>query len=106
MIRLRWTTWRRDVLVGLLASFLTAAMLVPLGWAAVRGQRQQAEAAREMAQALVLLAREQSAGADRQRDQALTNLLEQAGDLIGPGRRADSPNPLQEKCARPPVRRL
>ena len=34
-------TWRRDLLVGALASCLTAVILVPVGWGAIRNQRQQ-----------------------------------------------------------------
>jgi hypothetical protein len=90
MIRLRWATWRHDLLVGLLASFLTAAVLVPVGWAAVRGQREQAESARQMAQALVLLARQQTAEADRQRDRAQRNLVDQAADFVGLGDRMEA----------------
>jgi hypothetical protein len=79
MIRIRVTGWRRDLLVGVLASLLTAAALVPLGWAAVRGQRRQAEDARNLALQVARLADQQAAAAD---DRLRRNLVDQAANLL------------------------
>jgi hypothetical protein len=90
MIRVRWTTWRRDVLVAVLASLLTASVLVPLGWAAVRDQREQAEAARQTAEVAKLLAKQKAAEADQQRAQAQRKLVEDAADFAGIGGRGEA----------------
>ena len=80
MIRLRLTPWRRDLLVGLLASLLTASVLVPLGWAAVREQRDQADVARKKAEAVALRAEQSAVEAAQQRALAKRNLIDQALD--------------------------
>jgi len=72
---IRWTGWRRDLFVGLLASAVTAAVLVPLGGAALRDQRQRAEQARDLALQAARPAELQAAEAG---DQAGRNLVDQA----------------------------
>jgi hypothetical protein len=89
MITIRWSTWRRDLLIAALASFITTALLVPIGWAAMRDRQEQAEAARRMAQAAALLAEQNSADADQQRVLAQRNLVEQAADFAGFNDRAE-----------------
>jgi type II secretory pathway pseudopilin PulG len=74
------TRWRRDVLVGLLASVLTAAALGSVGWAALLQQRERAEEARHLALQAARLARQEAAQA---RDQAQRALVDQAADVIG-----------------------
>jgi hypothetical protein len=81
IMNIRWTTWRRDVLIGLLASLLTASVLVPIGWAAVRDQRDQAEGARKAARDADLRAEQKAAEAEEQRARAGRNLIEQAADF-------------------------
>src|SRR5438034_8795006 len=81
MIRIRWTTWRHDLLVGVLASLATTSVLVPISWAAVSDHREQAEVARRMAQAAALLAEQKAAEADQQRAQAQRNLVDQAANF-------------------------
>jgi hypothetical protein len=83
MMRIRWTTWRRDVLVGVLASALTASLLVPLGWAAVRDQREQAAAAHRTAEAAQQLAEQKAAEAEEQRAYTQRKLIEDAADFAG-----------------------
>jgi hypothetical protein len=39
MLTVRWPTWRRDLLVSLLASGVTASVLAPIGWAALRQEQ-------------------------------------------------------------------
>jgi hypothetical protein len=75
------TGWRRDVLVGFLASVLTGAVLLPLGRAALQQQRQQAEAAYHVALQAARLARQDAATA---RDQAQRALVDRAADVLGP----------------------
>ena len=82
-MNIRWTTWRRDLLIGLAASLLTASVLVPIGWAAVRGQHDEAEAARKSAREAALLAEQKAAEADEQRAQARRALMAQAADFAG-----------------------
>lgn len=65
--------------MSLLAALLTAMVLVPIGWAAMNGQRDQAEAARRLALQAARLAEVNEAAA---RDQAQRNLVEQAADAI------------------------
>jgi hypothetical protein len=83
MIRLRWTTWRRDVLIGGLVSLLTASLLVPIAWASVRDEREQAEAARQQAEAAKRLADEKAAEAAQPRELDLHKLFDQAVTLAG-----------------------
>src|SRR4051812_4138651 len=83
MIRLRWAGWRRDLLVAVLASLITAAVLVPLGRSAARDQRDQIEAARRMAEAAAVMA-------ERQREHAQRNLIEEAADVVGLGGKGDA----------------
>jgi hypothetical protein len=90
MMHIHWTRWRRDLLVGVLASVLTIALMVPFGWAAVRDHREQAEAARHMAQAAALLAEQKASEADRQRAQAQRNLVAEAVDFAGLTEGADT----------------
>jgi hypothetical protein len=89
MLRIRWCSWRRDLLVGLLASFLTATALLPFAWSAMRDHQEQAATARQLAQAAALLAEQRGADADRQRVLAQKNLIDQAVDFAGFG---DSPD--------------
>jgi hypothetical protein len=79
MIRTRWPGWRRDLLSGVLAAGLTAAVLVPLGRSAVQRERRQAEAAEERALEAGRLEERRAAEA---REQAQRNLVEQAGRLL------------------------
>jgi hypothetical protein len=90
MLHIRWTTWRRDLLVGVLASLLTVAVLVPLGLAAVRGERLQAEASDRLVRPTELLREQSAAEADRQRTLAQKNLVEQAADFIGMNDRSEA----------------
>src|SRR5947209_4591966 len=76
-------TWRRDFLVATIASLLTAFVLVPLGWTAVRDQRQEADSARQTALAAELLAKQSAAEADEQRAKAERSLVDQAIDFAG-----------------------
>ena len=78
-----WATWRRDLLVGVSASMLTASVLVPVGWTAVRDQRYEVEAARRMALESELLAKKRAAEAGEQRIKAERTLLDQAIDFAG-----------------------
>jgi hypothetical protein len=90
MIRLRWTFWRRDLLVGLLASFLTASALLPFAWSTMRSQQEQVATARQLAQAASLLADQRGADVDRHRTLAQKNLIDQAADFAGFGEKADA----------------
>jgi hypothetical protein len=90
MMHIRWTAWRRDVLVAGLASLFTIFVLVPIGWAAVRDHRQQAEAARRMAQAAALLIEQQRDQADQQRSQAQRKLVAEAVEFAGFAERSDA----------------
>jgi hypothetical protein len=75
------TGWRRDVLIGVLASGLTMAVLVSLAWAAVRQERARVEDARRLvALQAARLARPDAALA---LDEARRALVEQAADVLG-----------------------
>jgi hypothetical protein len=80
MFALLRTGWRRDVLVGLLASVLTGAVLLPLSRAALVRQREQADAAQRLALQAVRLARQEAGQA---RDQTQRLLVDQAADFLG-----------------------
>jgi hypothetical protein len=73
------TGWRREVLVGLLASVLTGAVLVPLGWAALEQQRERTEEASRRA-----LQAERAAQQDVEpvRDPAQQALVDKAADAL------------------------
>jgi hypothetical protein len=66
---------RRDLLVGILAAFLTASVLASIGWTAVQRQRERAESARDMAR----VAEQQAADAH---NQAQRNLVDQAANVL------------------------
>jgi hypothetical protein len=51
MTGMHWRSWRRDLLVALIASVFTALALAPIAWAAVRAEREQAQAVRDQAEA-------------------------------------------------------
>jgi uncharacterized protein involved in type VI secretion and phage assembly len=87
MFWIGWTNWRRDLVVGVLTAIMTAAVLVPIGWAAVRDQRDEANAARERAEEARLRAEQTRAEAEQQRLQAQRNLVERAADAAGFGAR-------------------
>jgi hypothetical protein len=78
MIHIRWTSWRRDLLVALLASLLTAVVLMSFALAAIRRERALVKAALLRAEA------------DRQRALAQKNLVEQAADFIGMNDRSEA----------------
>ena len=80
--------WWRDVLVGGLASLLTAVVFVPYAWASHRQLEEEAEAARHEAQAAARRAEEKAAEAEQQRDLAHRALLERAADFTGFGDKA------------------
>ena len=75
MVSARWSGWRRDLLAGLIASALTALVLLAVGWALLRAERQQTAAARERAEQAVRRAEAGEAEAARLRDRAEHNLL-------------------------------
>jgi hypothetical protein len=72
--------WRRDLIVGGLASVLTVAVLAPLCWAELHKQREQGEFAERLALHAVRLAQQD---AEQARDQAKRALVDQAADLLG-----------------------
>jgi hypothetical protein len=80
--------WWRDVLVGGLASMLTAVVFVPYAWASQRQLEAQAEAARQEAQAAAQRAEEKAAEAEQQRDLAHRAMLDRAADFTGFGDKA------------------
>lgn len=80
MRSLLWKGWRRDVLVSVLASVLTGAVLLPLSRAALQQQRAQAEDAYRSALEAERLARQE---AKQARDQARRALVDQAADILG-----------------------
>lgn len=90
MIHLRWMFWRRDLLVSLLASGLTASVLLPFAWSAMRDQQEQAATARKLAQAASLLADQRAAEAAQQHALAQKNLIDQATDFAGFGDKPDA----------------
>jgi len=90
MTRLRWTTWRRDLLIGALAAALTASVLVPLGWGAVRGGQDRIDSERARARAAALLAAQKTAEAEQQRALAQRALLDLAADFAGFRDRTDA----------------
>ncbi len=75
--------WRRDVIVGGLASVLTSLVLVPIGWASQRRGQEQVDAARTDAQAAARRADEKTAEADEQRALARRAMVERAADFAG-----------------------
>ncbi|HEV3164735.1 MAG TPA: S24/S26 family peptidase [Isosphaeraceae bacterium] len=90
MNQIRWTRWRRDLLIGGTASFLTAAVLVTLGQAAILGRRQQAETAMRLALQAAHQAEQKAA---ETKDQASRDLVNAAADALlefRGGDRADS----------------
>ena len=82
--------WRRDLIVGGLASLLTALVLVPLGWASQCRGQEQVEAARREAQAAALNAEQKAAEADQQRALVNRSLVEQAADFAGFGEKENA----------------
>lgn len=90
MIHFRWSFWRRDLLVGLLASFVTASALLPFAWSAMRDRQEQVTMARQLAQAASLPAEPRAADANRQRALAQKNLIDQAADFAGFGDKPDA----------------
>lgn len=82
--------WRRDLMVGGLASLLTALVLVPVAWASHRSQKEEAEAARQEVRAAALLAQQKAAEAEEHRARAQRALVEQAADFAGMADRADA----------------
>lgn len=80
--------WWRDVLVGGLASLLTAVVFVPYAWASHRKLEEAAEAARHEAEVAARRAEEKAAEAEQQRDLAHRAMLEQAADFTGFGDKA------------------
>jgi hypothetical protein len=77
--------WWRDVLVGGLASLLTAVVFVPYAWASHCKLEEEAEAARQEAQTAAQRAEEKAAEAEQQRDLAHRAMLERAADFAGFG---------------------
>jgi hypothetical protein len=80
-----WMGWRRDLIVGGLASLLTSLVLVPVAWSSERRGQELAEAAHREAQAATLRAEQMAAEAEQQRALAQRNLVEQAADFAGFG---------------------
>ncbi len=72
--------WRRDLLVALLASVVTSAVLLPVGWTALQQQRERTEDACQLALQAARLAQQDAAQA---RDQAQRAMVDQASDLAG-----------------------
>jgi hypothetical protein len=79
-----WPTWRRDLLVGLLASCVTASVLAPIGWASLRQEQTEKAHLVSQLEAKFLQAR----------DQVQRNLVEQAAkaylDFSGGGDLAET----------------
>jgi hypothetical protein len=73
MTPMQWSRWRRDLLVSLVASALTVTILVPLGWALLRQEQQQAAAQRDLAAQAVLRAEKGEAEAAKYKAQAEHN---------------------------------
>jgi hypothetical protein len=76
------------MLVGGLASLLTAVVFVPYAWASPHKLEEQAEAARHEAQAAAQLAEEKAAEAEQQRVLAHRAMLERGADFVGLGEQA------------------
>lgn len=77
LMAILWSGWRRDFGVGLVAAGLTAAVLAPLGEAALRDERDRGVKARDAAQQALRLAEER---AEQQHHLAQDNLVAQARD--------------------------
>src|SRR5262245_8142035 len=73
MISTKWSGWRRDLTVSFVASALTAAVLVPLGWVLLRQEQQQAVADRNLAAQAVLRAEKGEAEAAKYKAQTEHN---------------------------------
>jgi hypothetical protein len=73
MISMQRSRWRRDLLVSFVASALTVTVLVPLGWALLRQEQQQAAADRNLAAQAVLRAEQGETEAAKYKAQAEHN---------------------------------
>src|SRR5262245_9684314 len=78
-MKVSWTNWRRDLLVGLLSCLITTTVAVPVGWAAVVDYCQKADMARSQA---VDAAQAAEKRATRAQEQAQRNLLDEAAKLL------------------------
>lgn len=78
-------SWRRDLLVGCLASLLTSVPAVSIVFASHHSGRQEVDAARREARAATALAEQRAAEADQQRALARRALVVQAADFAGFG---------------------
>ena len=79
MFHLRWTSWRRDLLVAFLASAVTVSVLVPVGWAAVRDVRNRA--GRDLINQVVGAAADHVEGMENTSD---AEVLRVAADAVAP----------------------
>src|SRR5437762_9686663 len=75
LMAILWTGWRRDFLVGLMASGLTASVLLPVSCAALQDERERSTKAHGDDRQALHLAEER---AEKQRELAQQNLMEQA----------------------------
>jgi hypothetical protein len=83
----RWERWRRDLLFALVGVVVASAVLVPVGWAYYRAERQRTEAAE-----VRIEAPEQKLEQERERERAERRALEAAKiatDHLTPGERYD-----------------
>jgi hypothetical protein len=90
MIRIRWSGWRRDLLVAFLAVLLALSALTPISWAAVRQQKEEAENAYSKAEAAARLAEEKAAEAEQYRAQARRKLIDDAIESANFGEKNDA----------------
>lgn len=83
MSRSWWPSWRRDLLVAVVVSLLTALALAPFAWASYRRQENETQAARQNAEDAARLAEQKAAEADQQRALAHKAMIQKAADFAG-----------------------
>jgi hypothetical protein len=65
MFATRWPRWRRDLLIGLIASVLTVAVLSPIALALLREEQQKTAEAHRQVEELTAKVHEHRAAAER-----------------------------------------